>query len=93
MKCSRLPRIAQGSAEQFADQSGLRDVTCHMIGVPRPIAVHTDGRIELGSILKFAMGIATVEHALCAQVRGQAWLCHRGSLEGSVLSTTPFDEA
>ena len=40
-----------------------------------------------------AMGIAPVEHALCAQVRGQSWLCHRGSFQGSALSTTPFDEA
>ena len=69
MKCSRLPRIAQGSAEQFSEQSGLRDVTCQMIGVPRPIAVHIDGRIEVGSILKLAMGIAPVEHALCASPR------------------------
>ena len=39
------------------------------------------------------MGIAPVEYALCAQVHSQSWLCHRGSFQGSTLSTTPFGEA
>ena len=75
MKCSRLPRIAQGSADQFEGESGLRDVSCRVVGVPRPVAIHLDGRIELGSILKLAMGIAPVEYALCAQVQDTSWLC------------------
>ena len=37
------------------------------------------------------MGIAPVEHALCACVRGQSWLRHRGSFQGDALSTTLFD--
>ena len=93
LKCKRLPDIARGSAVLFEQQSGLRDVSCLVVGVPRPVTVHIDGRIELGYILKLAMGIAPVEHALCAQVRGQSWLCHRGSFQGCALSTTPFDEA
>ena len=39
------------------------------------------------------MGIAPVEYALCAQVHSHSWLCHRGSFQGSTLSTTPFREA
>ena len=93
LKCSRLPDIARASAALFEEQSGLRDVDCRMVGVPRPVSIHLDGRIELGSILKLAMGIAPVEHALCACVRGQSWLCHRGSFQGGALSTNPFDEA
>ena len=92
IKCRRLPHIARESADLFAEQSGLRDVTCRMVGVPRPVTIHTDGRIELGSILKLAMGIAPVEHVLCAHVRDQSWFCHRGSLDGYVLSATPFAE-
>ena len=89
----RLPGIARESAALFEEESGLRDVNCRVVGVPRPVAIHLDGRIELGSILKLAMGIAPVEYALCAQVHDQSWLCHRGSFQGSTLSTTPFDEA
>ena len=92
-KCSRLPDIARESAAVFEEQSGLRDVTCRVVGVPRPINVHLDGRIELSSILKLAMWIAPVEYALCAQVHNHSWLCHRGSFQGGALSTTPFDEA
>ena len=64
-----------------------------MVGVPRPVAFHLDGLIELGPILKLAMGIAPVEYALCAQVHSQSWLCHRGSFQGNTLSTAPFGEA
>ena len=92
LKCRRLPRVARESADLFAEQSGLRDVTCRMVGVPRPVTIHTDGRIELGSILKLAMGIAPVEHVLCAHIRDQSWFCHRGSLDGYALSATPFAE-
>ncbi len=92
LKCSRLPEIARGSAALFEEESGLRDVSCRVVGVPRPVAIHLDGRIELGSILKLAMGIAPVEYALCAQVHSQSWLCHRGSFQGNTLSTTPFTE-
>lgn len=74
LKCRRLPEIARESAALFEEESGLRDVICRVVGVPRPVAVLTEGRIQLGSILKLAMGIAPVEHALCAHVRGQAWL-------------------
>ena len=92
LKCSRLPEIARESAALFEEESGLRDVSCRVVGVPRPVAIHLDGRIELGSILKLAMGIAPVEYALCAQVYSQSWLCHRGSFQGNTLSTTPFAE-
>ena len=93
LKCSRLPGIARESAALFEEESGLRDVSCRVVGVPRPVAIHLDGRIELGSILKLALGIAPVEYALCAQVHSQSWLCHRGSFQDSTLSTTPFYEA
>ena len=93
LKCSRLPGIARESAALFEEESGLRDVSCRLVGVPRPVAIHLDGRIELGSILKLAMGEAPVEHVLCAQVEGQFWLCYRGSLEGNVVGTTSFDES
>ena len=93
LKCNRLHVIARDSAALFEEQSGLRDVSCRLVGVPRPVSLHLDSRIEFGSILKMAMGIAPVEYALCAQVRGQSWLCQRGSFQGSALSTTPFDEA
>lgn len=92
LRCQRLPRIAQESADQFAEQSGKRDVRCRVIGIPRPVTIHLDGRTELGSILKLAMGTAPVEHALCAHVRGLSWLCRRGSFQRSALSTKPFGE-
>ena len=92
LRCSRLPGIARERAALFEEESGLRDVSCRVVGLPRPVAIHLDGRIELGSILKLAMGIAPVEYALCAQVQSQSWLCHRGSLQGNTLSTTPFAE-
>ena len=92
LKCKRLPDIARESAVLFEGESGLRDVSCRVVGVPRPVAIHLDGRIELGSILKLALGIAPVEYALCAQVHNQSWLCHRGSFQGNTLSTTPFAE-
>ena len=60
LKCSRLAGIARESAALFEEESGLRDVSCRVVGVPRPVAIHLDGRIELGSILKVAMGIAPV---------------------------------
>ena len=93
LKCRRLSVIARESAALFEEHSGLRDVTCRVIGLPRPVTIHLDGRIELGSILKLAMGIAPVEYVLCAHVEGQTWLCHRGSFEGNALSRTPFDES
>ena len=43
LKCSRLPGIARESAALFEEESGLRDVSCRVVGVPRPVAVHLDG--------------------------------------------------
>ena len=46
-----------------------------------------------GSILKIAWtaGIP-VEYVLCAHVRNQVWLCHRGSFQGEDLCVNPFQE-
>ena len=47
LKCKRLPDIARESAVLFEGESGLRDVSCRVVGAPRPVAIHFDGRIEL----------------------------------------------
>ena len=56
LKCRCLPRIAQDSAVEFAEQSGLHDVSCRVLGIPRAVTVHMDGRTEAGSILRLALG-------------------------------------
>ena len=42
LKCSRLPGIARESAALFEEESRLRDVSCRVVGVPRPVAIHLD---------------------------------------------------
>ena len=39
LKCSRLPGIARESAALFEEESGLRGVSCRVVGVPRPVAI------------------------------------------------------
>ena len=76
------------------EASGLEDLTCLLLGPAKMKAVVDSGPMQEASLAMLQTGGAIIAYLLCAHIRDNLWLCHRGAFDGdgSVNMTDPFNE-
>ena len=93
MQCLTLGARAEASKSDMR-ATGVSQVRCEVLGQAKhlePPSCESE-EPETGKIVALRMGESRVVFLLCAHVRADEWLCHRGSFVDGALAENPFQE-
>lgn len=84
MRCSDLSSRAEAACLALESVDGVSEVTCSLIGVPKPCCTPSGDEPCPGTILALhARSSGRLNFVLVAHIHGSRWFCHAGSFEVS----------
>ena len=94
LKCDNLAGLVAKSVQKAREECGVAAVECEVLGQPKASPLPPpDATLVPGATVGLLLGGAKIEYLLCAPVRNDAWLCHRGSfVDDKFDPDNPFDE-
>ena len=84
VRCSNLQTVAEDAAKAARDEIG-GEIACKLLGVAMRTALPEPGEHQPGATVILAGDGSRMAHLLCARIRGDTWLCHRGSCRDGAL--------
>ena len=84
LNCSNLAPVAEDAAKAARDEIG-GEIACKLLGVAMRTALPEPGEHQPGATVMLAGDGSRMAHLLCARIRGDTWLCHRGSCRDGAL--------
>ena len=82
MRCTDLGSRAAEAGRALEAVEGVSDITCSLIGVPKPCCGLSEDETSSGAIVALCAPSSGFMHfALVAHIEGNQWLCHAGSFE------------
>ena len=84
VRCSNLQTVAEDAAKAARDEIG-GEIACKLLGVAMRTALPEPGEHQPGATVMLAGDGSRMAHLLCARIRGDTWLCHRGSCRDGAL--------
>ena len=92
VRCSNLQTVAEDAAKAARDEIG-GEIACKLLGVAMRTALPEPGEHQPGATVMLAGDGSRMAHLLCARIRGDTWLCHRGTFrDGALDEADPLNE-
>ena len=89
-----LSTLIAPAVDAAREGSGVADANCTCVGVAQSGTLAESGAVQPGATVVLGSGGARIAYILCACLREDVWLCHRGTLDhdGAVDMLDPFNE-
>eukprot|EP00973_Karenia_brevis_P096384 12431531-Karenia_brevis.AAC.1 len=92
LKLQGISCIVDESVKEARERFEMPSMQCILLGQPKDVLIPESQEHVTGAILRLQSGEALFEYLLCAHVREQSWLCHRGTFnKHEIDKNNPFD--